>query len=159
MKFSFKKFLLVTFILIECTTLAVFSSVESCTPPVTEGIFLRPRVTITFTIARRRDCEGFGICDWQIEITMLRANSCTATLTTDDTNRNNLVLEIDKSKGVLPETYSRYFQSGTFLMEDESPVPAEILKQLGIPGPRTLLAGKHKTTEKNGIIYVSIPTR
>jgi len=161
MKFSLKKILLFTFVFLEFTSLYAFTNLELSDNKtgnfVTDA--LRPRITISFEIARRRDCLGFGICNWGVDITILRANSCVATIYEDEANRNVLILEIDKAKGISPASYEKYFSSGTFLLEDEVPVPGDVLKALAITGSKTMLAGKHKFTERNGLIYISIPVK
>jgi hypothetical protein len=159
MKATLKKMLLATFIMIELAVISAYSAVPVQIPASDTELHLKPKVTITFTIARRRDCEGFGICDWQVEITYGRINNCTATFYTDDVVKGNFVLEINKATGLSAEAYAKYLKSGYFLMEDESPVPGDILRELGVSGSKTLLAGRYKTLEKNGMIYISIPAR
>jgi len=161
MKFSLKTFLLTIFIIAEMAALSAFASVV---PPVinsTENTpelstMLRPRVSISFTIARRRDCMGFGICVWEASITWER-NGVNGVIYADDAVKNRMIIEIDKTKGISYEVYEKYFQSGMFFMEDDSPVPSEVLAGLGIKGPRTIPAGKHPVTERSGILYVSVP--
>jgi hypothetical protein len=77
----------------------------------------------------------------------------------DDYNKSIMVLEIDRAKGLGAETYNKYFSSGTFVMEDDSPVPADLVRQLGLSGSKTLVAGKYKVVEQNGILLVSIPVK
>jgi hypothetical protein len=161
MKINIQKILLLAFFIMDLGAGLVFADVPKCNsiPMSGDETALRIKVSVSFTIARRRDCEGFGICDISVSVTRTAPNSATAAIYTDDYNRNILVLEIDKAKGMSLETYKKYFSSGTFVMEDDSPVPAEILNQLGITGSRTMIAGKHRVTEQNGILYVSIPVK
>ncbi len=163
MKFSLKTFLITIFIIAEFAAVNAFASVV---PPLTNSTdntaelstMLKPRVTISFTIARRRDCQGFGICKWDASITFER-NGANGVIYTDDAVKNRLIIEIDKTKGISYEVYEKYFSSGVFVMEDDSPVPAEILAGLGIKGSRTITAGKHPVTERSGILYVSVPVK
>ena len=159
MKISIKKFVLFSFILLEFASAMAFASVPNPTVPVSpvRTNLLKPRVTLSFTIARARDCMGFGICRPEIAISDEKIGTCPATLYTDDLIKGNLVLEIDKLK-ISADTYKKYFSSGIFLMEDDSPIPSEILNAIGISGKRTFIAGKHKITERSGIMYISIPT-
>ncbi len=66
MKLSIKKFLLFAFVLVEISLSMVMATPAE---PVTfinecsEFNLMKPKVTVSFTIARRRDCDGFGICD------------------------------------------------------------------------------------------------
>lgn len=69
MKLSFKNFLLFAFVLVEMSLSMVMAAPAE---PVifnnecSEFNLMKPKVTISFTIARRRDCDGFGICDFVI---------------------------------------------------------------------------------------------
>lgn len=162
MKFSLKKSLLITFILVELSAVLAIagSPVLTRNADPDEITVLRPTISISFEIARRRDCLGFGFCNFTLEFDFNRINSGTGTMYLDDSKGGgNFIIEINKATGINPEGYTKYFKSGTFLMEDDSPIPGNILKGLGISGDRTLLAGKHKITERNGLIYISIPAR
>ncbi len=159
MKINFKKTLLSTFILIELTALCSYAACPVFTgndTPVSTG--LRVKVSVSFEIARRRDCSGFGICNFEVGITYSKTNSCVANLYIDETSKNVYVLEIDKAK-VSAANYDKYFKSGYFLMEDEAAVPTEALRTLGTSGTKTMLAGKHLVTERNGFLYVAIPVK
>ena len=115
---------------------------------------MKPKITISFTIARRRDCEGFGICDWTATVSS-RANYCSGTLQADENDRY-VYLEVIKDKGVSAEGYLKYFSSGFFILEDASPVPADITRSLGIPSGSTIAAGKYLVTEQKGILRVAL---
>lgn len=159
MNFSLKKILLTTFILLEVSALFAFSAFPM---PVEKEAVITPmktKISISFEIARRRDCTGFGICNLTVGISLERVNSCTGSLYADETSRNVFILEINKAQGISAATYDKYFKSGIFVMEDESPIPSEALKEMGITGTRTMLAGNHKVTEKAGILYVAIPVK
>ena len=130
-----------------------------CNPGAKHSPELRPKVTVTFTIARRRDCEGFGICNWKATFSDLRTNIATGMMYADDSGKNTFVIEIDKVKGLKGDSYSKYFQSGYFVMEDDAPIPSDILSALGISGSRILLQGRHPVQEKNGQLIVVIPSK
>ena len=91
----------------------------------------KPKVTICFTIARKRDCEGFGICNFHAIVTEGRFNNAVATIYKDDFT-NALVFEIDRYKGLASGAYDQYFKSGYFTMEDDSQVASDILSALGV---------------------------
>ena len=119
---------------------------------------MKPKVTICFTIARKRDCEGFGICNFHAIATEGRFNNAIATVYKDDYS-NALVFEIDRYKGMASGAYDRYFKSGSFVMEDDSQVPSDILSTLGVSSNVTLLQGKYPIIESNGMIRFAIPYR
>lgn len=119
---------------------------------------VKPKVTICFTIARKRDCEGFGICNFHAIVTEGRFNNAVATTYKDDYS-NALVFEIDRYKGLASGAYDRYFKSGYFVMEDDSQVASDILSALGISSNATLLQGKYPIIESNGMIRFLIPYR
>lgn len=154
-----KKSILCALVLFEFAALSVTAAIP-LTPvePVTNSYY-RPRVTFSFEIARRRDCTGFGICNLTFEIISNRVNACTGTMYADETSRNTIIIEIDKAKGISAESYSRYFGSGVFVMEDETPLPNDFVKALGLSGTKVLQAGNHKINESNGRLYVAIPVR
>lgn len=161
MKISIKHFLLFTFILLEvCSVMAFATTTPVCIPVVPDAeLSLRTKITISFTIARRRDCEGFGVCDLSVSVSAGKINSAAGSIYQDDLNKSLMVIEIDKARGISAEAYKKYFSSGVFLMEDDSPVPSEIVQQLGLSGSKTLIAGKHKIVERNGILYITIPVK
>lgn len=165
MNFSLKTFLITVFLLGEVaamSALALPSCNENFVKENSETAVeptLRPTVTITFTIARRRDCLGFGICKWDASVTIERNSSATGIMYVDPASRNRLIIEINKNSGITAECYDKFFKAGVFLMEDESPVPGEYLKELGLSGSKTILSGKHPVTERNGILYVSVPIK
>jgi len=161
MNFSLKKILLTTFILLEVSAMFAFS-VFPC--PLTKGENtitspVRPKITISFEIARRRDCTGFGICNVSGSIEILRINSCNATLYADETSRNLLIMEITKSTGISATAYERNFKSGIFVVEDDAPIPSDVLKTLGISGSKSFVAGNYKVTEKDGLLVIAIPIK
>jgi hypothetical protein len=119
---------------------------------------MKPKVTICFTIARKRDCDGFGICNFHAIVTEGRFNNAVATVYKDDYS-NAMVFEIDRYKGLASGAYDRYFKSGYFVMEDDSQVPSDILTTLGMSSSATLMQGKYPIMESNGIIRFVIPYR
>lgn len=161
MNFSIKKILLTTFIILEVSALFAFSAFPISIDKGNLGSssLLRPKISFSFEIARRRDCLGFGICNWTATITVDRINSCSGTVYLDEANKNVFVFEIDKAKGISASAYEKYLKSGIFLMEDEVPVPGDVLKALGISGNKTLPAGSHKVTERDGLLYITIPAK
>ncbi len=160
MNISIKQLVLTLFLACEAVSLAVFAGLpaEPFTCSERSKVVLKPKVTISFTIARRRDCDGFGICDLSFSYSM-RWNNATGTIQVDDYNSNIILLEIDKAKGLTPEAYNKFFKSGTFIMEDDFPLPSDLVKSLGLIGTKTLSAGNHKVIERNGIIQVALPVR
>lgn len=119
---------------------------------------LKPKVTICFTVARKRDCEGFGICNLNASISDARLNNVVATVYKDDFS-NALVFEIDRSKGVTAAAYDRYFKLGTFTMEDDTPVPYDLARDLGISTNATLMQGRYAVVESGGILRMTISFR
>src|SRR4029079_11655619 len=102
MNFSLKKFLLTTFIILEVSAMFAFSAfpkpvkIEDDNPAKLKSI----KVSVSFEIARRRDCLSFGICNLQGGIEVGRINSCTGVIYTEEASRNMVILEIDKAKGI-----------------------------------------------------------
>lgn len=162
MKLSFKKFLLFAFVLVEMSLSMVMAAPAEPVICISEGSefnLMKPKITISFTIARRRDCDGFGVCDLEVGATLRSGNKGNGILYLDDALRNTLVLEINKSTGITVECYNKYFKTGSFLMEDDFPLSSEITGALEIAGTKTIPAGKHKIVEKNGILYVYFPVK
>lgn len=159
MKISIKNFFLITFILLEFFSMMAFASAEKNQIYSTPGSeLLRPRISLSFTIARARDCEGFGFCRWTLEVSNGKINTGNGTMYSDEYSRN-VILEIDKAKGITADCYKKYFSTGTFLMEDDSPLPGEVVKALGLIGTKTLIAGKHRIIESNGLLVITIPVK
>jgi hypothetical protein len=161
MKISVKKIMLFSFILMELVSMAAFANTQI---PPRDAVYdanesLRIKIYISFVIGRRRDCEGFGFCEWEIGITTGRVNSGSATAYIDDNNKNLLVMEIDKLKGITAECYKKYFSTGKFLVEDDSQIPSEIGKALGLATNKTVIAGNYIIIERNGILYLNLPLK
>lgn len=157
MKFSIQRLFVIALVL---TEVSVQSFAATHFPVRTESVTaFKPKLSISFTVARRRDCDGFGICDLQAILSNRTANVGTGLIYADDTNRNMLILEINKSTGITRECNDKYFRNGSFLMEDEFEIPAWLLKELTISGTKTILKGQHRIQETNGILYVYLPIR
>lgn len=160
MKITIKKFLLFAFILVEFSmTMASAKPVFPFCDADETSEFVKPKVSISFTIARRRDCDGFGFCDIDVSVVLRTANKGNGTLYLDDASRSTLVLEIDKANGITAECYAKYLNSGVFLMEDDFPISAEITRALEIAGTKTIPAGKHRIVESNGILRIYLPIK
>lgn len=160
MKITIKKFLLFAFVLMEISLSMVLATPAKPVIANDEsGDLLKPKVSISFTIARRRDCDGFGLCDLEISVVLRANNKGNGIIYLDDVSRNTLVLEINKTSGITQECYSKYFKSGVYLMEDDFPISSEITRALEISGSKTIPAGKHRILESNGMIYVYLPIK
>ena len=111
--------------------------------------------TITFKIARHRDCKGFGWCKWEIVIIDdggPAVNKGTAIV--DVNEEGHLVLTINKEKDLSPEAFETYFSKGIFICEDDFPVPFEILKELKYPDSYTIKEGVYPVTLKGDNISI-----
>lgn len=157
MKLFKKTSLFVLFILIKTSCLVTFAA-QPVLLPQCESEIIKPKVTICFTIARKRDCEGFGICNFHAMLSEGRFNNATANVSVDDFS-TGLVFEIDRNKGLTPMAYERYFSTGSFTMEDDSPMPSDVSTELGIERAVTLLQGRYPITESNGVIRFVVPFR
>lgn len=118
----------------------------------------KPKVTVCFTIARKRDCEGFGICNFNASMSEAKMNNVVGAVSKDDFT-NALVFEIDRSKGISTMAYDRYFKSGIFTMEDDAPIPYDLARELGISTNASLLQGRYAIVESSGILRMIIPFR
>ena len=160
MKFSIQRFF---FAAILVMSFSVPASAETTVKqePVPEAVSdaKKVKVTIEIIIARRRDFEGFGICRVSLLGIGKTMNHATGQIYVDDASRNTLVLEINKSQGISREGYDKYLRNGSFKMEDEFAIPADVLKSLEISGTKTISAGQHRIREANGVIYVYLPIK
>ena len=161
MKISIKNFLLFTFVLLEFASVAAFANSPLNSVPILPGVESEKRIKITVTliIGRKPECDRFGFCDISIGISRTVPNSFTASMYVDDFNKNVMVLEVDRVKGMTAETNSKYFSAGFYQMDIDAPIPASVLSALGIAGSKTLIAGKHAIVERSGILYISIPVK
>lgn len=117
------------------------------------------RISVHLEIGRRRDCTGWGICDFSISIDRITGNSFNASMYVDDYNKNLIVLEVDKAKGMSTSTYGKYFSGNNYILEDDSAIPADIVRALGLSGSKTLVAGSYRIIDRNGILSISIPVK
>lgn len=160
MKFSIQRFFFAA-ILVMSFSIPASAESEVTYEPVPEAYSdsKKVKVTIEITIARHRDCEGFGICKISLIGVGRAMNNATGQLYMDEASRNTLVLEINKSQGISREGYDKYLRNGSFKMEDEFAIPADVLKSLEISGSKTISAGQHRIREANGVIYVYLPIK
>jgi hypothetical protein len=92
-----------------------------------------------------RDCAGFGICDWGFTVTLDNAvHKLTATQAGvegyfDDDGK--FVIDFLKDY-MLDETFETYLSNG-FTMEEDAPIPPEILQKLEYRGNYTIRAGTY----------------
>ncbi len=159
MKISIKYFCLFTFLIMEFMAMAAFAYCPE--PDFSSGnteLNKKPYLTVCIILARRSDCEGFGICRITVNWKTVPGNGVTGNIYMNEQN-SNLIIEIEKTKGATTENYSKYFSSGYFLMEDDSPLTTDIISGLGLTGSKTLVAGRYKVTEKDGRIFVNIPVK
>ncbi len=160
MKFSIQRFFFAAILVMSFTVLASAES-EVTYEPVPEAVSdaKRVKVTVEIIIARRRDCQGFGICKISLVGIGKIMNHASGQIYVDESSRNTLVLEINKSQGISREGYDKYLRNGSFKMEDEFAIPADVLKSLEISGSKTISAGQHRIREANGVIYVYLPIK
>lgn len=160
MKTLIKTLLLFALVLTELSfSSAAVIPVMDNSSSVTNKNLQKPKFSLSFIIARHRDCEEYGICNWQAGITVRTINKGNGVVYKDDASKSTLVLEINKSTGITTECYDKYFKSGVFIMEDDFPMPLEISKALEYSGQKTIPAGKHRIVEIRGLIYVYLPVK
>ncbi|MCX6290488.1 MAG: hypothetical protein NT126_01835 [Bacteroidetes bacterium] len=114
------------------------------------------KVIVTIVLARHRDCEGFGWCRWTIEVPPLQfpfENIGRAEIDMDD--ERHIVLTMNADKDITPEAFKTYFSNGFFLCEDDFPLPAEILKEIGYEDDYTIKAGKYPISIKGETITIT----
>jgi hypothetical protein len=115
------------------------------------------KTVITITLARHRDCEGFGWCRGTIvvdPISIPRPVGNVGNATVEINKEGRLTLSFNKATDLTPEAYNKYFSSGIFICEDDFPVPAEILKALGYSGSYTVSKGNYKIISKDGMLTI-----
>jgi hypothetical protein len=70
-----------------------------------------------------------------------------------------LILTFSKSKDLTRTTYSAYFNEGSFLVDGDSSIPADVLKGINYPyTSMTIKQGKYQYSVDGDIITVVIPT-
>jgi len=111
------------------------------------------KIVIKIVIARHRDCEGWGFCEWSASGDVGPVLARQAIATVDVNSDNRLVLTFSK-KSMLPETFTQYFSKDNFLCEDDFPVPSAILKSLNLTKPYTIKAGSYPVVINGDLITV-----
>jgi len=106
------------------------------------------KIKITFWIEFgriSRDCAGFAICDWGLTLTLDKAvHKLTATQAGGEgyfDEEGNFVIEFLKDY-MLTETMVNYFSNG-FIMEEDTPIPPEVLQKLEYRGDYVIRAGTY----------------
>jgi hypothetical protein len=95
-----------------------------------------------------RDCRGFGICDWGLEFSLdkvvhpLTETGAGGEGYFDDDGK--FVIDFLKDY-MLNETVVKYLQNG-FVMEEDVPIPPEILQKLNYRGDYMIRAGTYSVT-------------
>ncbi len=112
-----------------------------------------PVIQISFEIARKRDCLGFGICNLNAniswEIYSPKGNNVSASA--QEVN-GKLVLTLNKENDMTREAYNKYFSNGYFLFEEDFSLPPEFCRKLGLEKNYTIKKGKYKTQEESNMI-------
>lgn len=97
-----------------------------------------------------RDCAGFAICDWGLTLALekgihkLTPTQAGAEGYFDDDGK--FVIDFLKDY-MLDETMETYFSRG-FIMEEDAPVPAEVLQKLEYRGDYTIRAGTYSVSQE-----------
>lgn len=100
-------------------------------------------------LSRHRDCHGFGLCVFATiefddeEDAYIRTTDNSAIVNAGFNEEGQLVLIFDKKTGMSPETYDACFSKGTFLCEDDFPIPEDALKKMNHLGHYTIKAGTY----------------
>ncbi len=119
-------------------------------------------ITITFRIARHRDCKGMGWCKWEAIIIDDGnekdgkeggdGNDGTGIIGLNE--RNRIILTINRKTDLSPEVYEKYFSEGDFICEDDFPVPGELLKALNLKESYIIKEGKYPISEKGELLTI-----
>jgi hypothetical protein len=99
---------------------------------------------VTIKLARHRDCLGFGWCKLTITIEddSPSANKCISNVAVNANGQ--LEFTINKKTGLTQSDYDKFFSKGTFLFEDDFPVPTDVLSAAGYKGSSlTIKAGTY----------------
>ncbi len=115
------------------------------------------KVIVTITLARHRDCDGFGWCRGTIVVDPApRPIGNVGNAVAEINAAGRLTLTFNKSTDLSPEAFNKYFSKGTFVCEDDFPVPVEILKALGYSGSYTVAKGNYNiTTTRDGLLTIT----
>ncbi len=98
-----------------------------------------------------RNCEGFGFCDWGLTLTLekgmhkLSPTQAGGEGYFDDNGK--FVVDFLKEY-MLDETIETYFSHG-FIMEEDTPIPAEVLQKLEYRGDYTIRAGTYSVRQES----------
>lgn len=108
------------------------------------------KISIHFKWGRiSRDCKGFGICDFYIDVDV-PLDGVKFYATTNSTG--NLELEVTK---LGMESVKNTFGGNTIILEEDFTVSSEACKQIGLKEGYTVKAGKYTvTTNRLGVSYV-----
>ncbi len=137
----------------------LFASYNALAPGDPSGS-MGKKVKITFWIEfgrKSRNCEGFGICDWGLTMTLDEAvQKMTVTKTGgegyfDDDGR--FVMEFFR-KYMLEETATTYFRN-EFIVGENASIPQEILRKLDHPGDYVIKAGTYSVRQTAESIVVT----
>lgn len=96
-----------------------------------------------------RDCAGFAICDWGLTLSLeksshkLTPTQAGAEGYVDDDGK--FVIEFLKDY-MLDETIETYLSNG-FLMEEDTPIPPEVLQKMEYRGDYTIRAGRYSVSQ------------
>ncbi len=112
--------------------------------------------TITIKIARHRDCRGFGWCNAKIVIEKdVELEYQSANAEASQNQQRRLVITLNKKTDLSAETFETYFSKGTFLCEDDFPLPSEIIKAVGLDDGYVIKAGKYPINIKGDILKIT----
>lgn len=103
---------------------------------------------------RARDCKSMGICFLVFNVDEITESKGQTNAIIDYTKSQHLTISFNKTKDITQETFEKYFSKGSFICEDDFPVPAEILKALNYPGPYTIKAGEYPITIIDDILTI-----
>lgn len=97
----------------------------------------------------RKECSGFGICSLRIVISVTMNE-----LQVSDDGKT-ILLFVPASEASL---YNKQFGQASFLMDDDFPLPQDVLKALQLQGPVTIRAGKYRMDKvPNGyMVYFNV---
>lgn len=115
----------------------------------------KPKVTVKLDIGRKKlNCDKFSICSIEIGVSeRLASNQVNGTA--EFTPEGRLKITINKSMGLTKECYGKYFESGTFLIEEEVQIPSEILSEIdNSPASYNVRTGKYDIDEKGDAISI-----
>lgn len=148
-----KIFLLFLVAVLSCPAMPVQARPVSKTPGYDVGV--GPIITITVEFGRRKKgCKGLGICDVTVdwgdpEPMVGPSGSGKAWM-----ENGKLHMELNRSS-IEPGTFSTYFGSGVFTLEEEFTLSEGVASALGIAG-YTVKAGNYTVTSESGSSTLSL---